>query len=283
LALGYGPGRVRFPPVTVATDPFAVVAALPGVAGAVDSARAAVDRALGHRVLRRRSAEVTAEAGLRSARATAALDGADFPLDVVRSFVAPEHAEPGAMTLTGALRLSGELGSALGSFERAPLQAFARLHLLAAADAVAPEWLGRPRRGDDSVVEELGLPPAPPAAEVGVRLGLLAELLTAKSSAPAIVVSAVVHGELLALQPFTWGNGLVARAAGRLVLVARGLDPKAVTAPEVGHAEDASAYRSAALAYVDGDVATWVTHCAHAVELGARETLAICAALDRAG
>jgi hypothetical protein len=269
--------------VTASEDPFAAVAALPGVAPAVDSARAAVDKALGHRVLRRRSTEVTAEAGLRSARATAALADADFPLDVVRSFVRPEDFEPGAMTLTGALRLSGELGSVLASFERAPLQAFARLHLLAAADVIKADWLGRPRTSDEAVDQELGLPPAPPAAEVGIRLGLLTDLLTAKSSAPAIVVSAVVHGELLAVQPFTWGNGLVARAAGRLVLVSRGLDPKAVTAPEVGHAEDASAYRSGIAAYAGGDVATWVRHCAHAVELGARETLAICAALDRAG
>lgn len=269
--------------MTVAADPFAAVAALPGVATAVEWARAAVDQALGQRMLRRRSAEVTAEAGLRSARASAALEGAEFGLEAVRSFTMQEDYEPGAATLAGALRLSGELGSALGSFERAPLQAFARLHLLAAADVVKPDRLGRPRTAGDDTVDLLGLPAAPSAAEVGVRLGLLADLLTAKSAAPAVVVSAMVHGELLALQPFVWGNGLVARAAGRLVLISRGLDPKAVTAPEVGHADDASAYRAAVRAYVDGDVATWVRHCAAAVELGARETLAICAALERAG
>lgn len=268
--------------MTVATDPFAAVAQLPGVPAAVESARAAVDRALSHRVLRRRSAEVTAEAGLRSARATAALEGADFGLDAVRSFTMPQSPDAAAAVLAGALRLSGELGSALASFERAPLQAFARLHLLAAADAVATDRLGRPRT-DDVTDDLLGLPPPPSAAEVGVRLGLLADLLTAKTAAPAVVVSAIVHGELLALRPFVWGNGLVARAAARLVLVSRGLDPKAVTAPEVGHADEASAYRSAVLAYADGDVATWVGHCAHAVELGARETLAICGALERVG
>jgi Fic family protein len=105
--------------------------------------------------------------------------------------------------------------------------------------------------------------------------------LTSRSAAPAIVVSAIVHGELLALRPFGWGNGLVARAAGRLVLVSRGLDPKAVTAPEVGHAERAGDYAAAASAYVAGDVARWVRHCAEAVALGAQETLAICAALER--
>jgi Fic family protein len=269
--------------VTPPADPFAAVAAIPGVADRVTTARAVVDQALGHTVLRRRSAEVTVHAGLRSARATAALEGADFQLEDVRSFVLSGDPDPDAATLAGALRLSGELGSVLVSFERAPLQAFARLHLLAAADVVKADGLGRPRTPDEDSEDLLGLPPARPSAEVTARLGLLADLLAGPTTAPALVVSAIVHGELLALRPFVWGNGLVARAAGRLVLVARGLDPKAVTAPEVGHAADASAYREAALAYIDGDVGAWIAHCAEATELGARETLAICAAIERAG
>jgi hypothetical protein len=268
--------------VTLPADPFAAVAALDGVGAAVDEARSVVDRALRHQILRRRSAEVTAEAGLRSARATAALEDADFGLEQVRSFTPrpPADGDPDSGVLAGALRLSGELGSVVAPFERAPLQAIARVHLLAGADLVEPASLGRPRTEDDAE-DLLDLPAAPSAAEVGVRLALLADLLTSRSAAPAIVVSAIVHGELLALRPFGWGNGLVARAAGRLVLVSRGLDPKAVTAPEVGHAERAGDYAAAASAYVAGDVARWVRHCAEAVALGAQETLAICAALER--
>ena len=93
-----------------------------------------------------------------------------------------------------------------------------------------------------------------------------------------------------------------ARAAARLVLVDRGLDPKAVSAPEVGHAElakfgeggfardhgavDGEAYEPALRAYVGGGpegVARWVRHCARAVALGAREGLAVCQAVGRAG
>ena len=56
-------------------DPLARVAQLPGVASAVAAARDSVDALLRHRLLRRRAAEVTAEASLRSARASAAMSG----------------------------------------------------------------------------------------------------------------------------------------------------------------------------------------------------------------
>jgi hypothetical protein len=93
-------------------------------------------------------------------------------------------------------------------------------------------------------------------------------------------------------------------------LINRGLDPKALTATDVGHVEagtadggtaadvDApavagaaaearpgAAYRAAAAGYVHGGadgVRDWVVHCARGVELGARESLAVCEALARA-
>ena len=46
----------------------------------------------------------------------------------------------------------------------------------------------------------------------------LSGLLTAPTKAPALVVGAIVHGELLTLRPFGWGDGIVARAAQRLAL-----------------------------------------------------------------
>jgi hypothetical protein len=99
-----------------------------------------------------------------------------------------------------------------------------------------------------------------------------------------VVVAAVVHGELLALRTFGALDGLVARAAGRLVLVDRGLDPKAVCAPEVGHGELHHEYAEAARAYVTGGpagVARWIDHCASAIALGAREGIAVCEAIQR--
>ena len=63
-----------------AADPFAHLAGLPGVAEAVDRARAAVDGLRGHRVLRRSAERVASESALRGARASAALEGVDRSL-----------------------------------------------------------------------------------------------------------------------------------------------------------------------------------------------------------
>lgn len=255
-------------------DPFAHVAGLSGVAEAVAAARESVDRLRGHRVLRRGGPEVSAESALRGARASAALSGADFSLSDVRSGAVDSP------VVQGALRVSSELGSLVTPWRVAPRQALARLHTLAAADAVPAASLGRPRSS------ALGLdePPSPSPSEVGVRLSSLTDLLTSPSSAPALVVAAVVHGELLALRPFGWGDGLVARAAVRLTLIDRGFDAKSLAVPEVGHVELGSAYPEALGAYVSGTpegVAQWVRHCAEAVLLGAREALAVCEAFTR--
>ena len=265
-------------------DPWARLAELPGVPEAVAETRAAADRLLGHRALRRRGGEVTAESAVRGARATAALEGADWPLEVVRRHTA--HADrAGAEVVRGALRAVGELGTLGDTWEQAPLQALARLHALAAADVLDAGQLGRPRRYTEPAADPLGLGEPPGPAELGVRLDALAQLLVMKTSAPALVVAAVVHGELLALRPFAWGSGIVARAAERLVLITRGLDARALGVPEVGHVELHRGYSAAAGNYLRGTpdgVAGWICHCAAAVALGAQEGLAICEALARA-
>jgi hypothetical protein len=250
------------------TDPFAAVALLPEVTDAATQARSAVDRLLTSRVLRRQSAEVSVEAGLRSARASAALEGVDVALVELRE---QGSSDP---LVQGALRCSAELGGLRETFVRAPRQALARLHVLAAADLVPADQLGRPRTD---------LEPAASAA-LTRRLSALADLLAEPTKAPAVVVAAIVHGELLSLQPFAVGGGMVARAAARLVLIARGLDPKALTAPDVGHLELSAEYREALGAYQSGGptgLGTWVTHCCRALELGAIDSLAICEAIAR--
>ncbi|MBO0518228.1 hypothetical protein J0695_41940, partial [Streptomyces beijiangensis] len=57
---------------------------LPGAGDAVASVRKAVDQIYGHRIMRRRSNEITAEAALRGSRGSAALAGADWALEEVR-------------------------------------------------------------------------------------------------------------------------------------------------------------------------------------------------------
>jgi len=278
------------------TDLLAPLLALPGVEPAVAGARTAIDGLLSHRVLRRRSAEVTAESALRGARASAELEGAGIELERLRgqlmagtAVVLPgssgDRHERGARLVQGAVRLHADLGQLLVAWRHSPRQALARLHVLAAAELVDDSGaLGRPRGAGVVADDPVGLGAAPDPLEVAARLDGLARVLTTGTSAPAVVAAAVVHGELMALRPFGTADGLVARAASRLVLVDRGFDPKAVSAPEVGHAELHGQYADALRGYLSGGpagVAGWIVHCAQAVQLGAREGLAVCEAIRR--
>ncbi len=265
-------------------DPLAALGSLPGVADSVDSVRKAVDRVYGHRVMRRRSNEVTSEAALRGARGSAALSGADWALEEVRRRT-DFSGEPEAKTVGAALRLTAEAGQLLSVWRQSPLRALARLHLVAASGAADDDTVGRPRIVGETVDEPLIEAALPEADEVNGRLDGLAELIIAGSSAPALVTAAVVHGELLALRPFGSCNGLVARTAERIVLIGSGLDPKSICPAEVGHAEQGrAAYLAAFDGYLSGTpegMAAWITHCGRSVELGVRESTAVCEALQR--
>ena len=232
--------------------------ALPGLAAAADDARQAVDRLLTHASMRKHGTSVAVEAGLRCARASAALEGHDVPLDVLRNAV------PDDAVVHGALRVAADLRPLVETWERAPLQALARMHTLAATGLADGDDLGRPRAD----------------AVVSTRLATLAEVLAA-TEVPAVVVAGIVHGELLALAPFAAANGVVARTAARVVLVSRGLDPRAVSAPDVGCAEDPAAYRAAAEQFARGDVAPFLLLWCGAVAHGAVEGIAIGEALLR--
>lgn len=238
------------------TDPLAPLLDLPGVADAVARARDALVAVHNHPINRRGWPASAAEASLRAARASAALDGATIGTgDVVDSPV-----------LAGAVRVAEESGRLLGVWRTSPLQALARLHVVAAADLVPIERhdaeLGRPRRDDG----------------VSGRLALLADLVTGGTAVPAPVLVAVVHGELLALTPFPTANGVVARAAARLTAVAAGLDPKGLAVPEVGHLRHAAEYRAAVAGFAQGTtdgIAAWLLHCCAQWEAGAREGISI--------
>jgi hypothetical protein len=255
--------------VTLPADPLSPLAELPGVADAVAKARESIVTAHNHPTNRRGWPGTAAEASVRAARASAALDGgaAELPGDGLVS-------DP---VLAGALRVAEELGRLLPVWQRAPLQALARMHVLAATDLVPASdrevVLGRPRS----------------ASGVGERLDLLGQLVrehagagAAAARTPAPVLVAVVHGELLALAPFQLGNGVVARAAARLTAVSTGLDPKALAVPEVGHLRRAGEYRASAEEFASGTpdgLGRWLVHCCWAWELGGREAVSIAEAV----
>lgn len=243
------------------------VVALPGVFEAVEAARGATDgllRDLMRPELRNRVAEVGAEGLRRGAWASAVLEGAHGEQD---AFHPPFPDDAHAALRHAALRVTTEVAGLGAVWRRAPLQAMARLASLAAAGLAPDAELGRPR----------------PDPQVSARLAALAETVTAPGRTPAVVVAAVVHGELLALAPFVAANGLVARASSRLALLAGGLDPKGVSIPEVGHLElGADAYAHALEGYRSGEpdgLAAWVAHCAQATALGARAARRLAAEL----
>jgi hypothetical protein len=244
-------------------DPLAPLLDLPGVADAVTATRSAVDTLLTNKALRRSSQDVSAESALRGAWASAALSGAEHELAELRSGAAAT--DP---VVQGALRAVGAIGTLTDTWTKAPRQVLARLHALAAADLV-----------DDN--ELLGRPASAPG--VAQRLDTLAGVLAA-TTAPAVVVAAIVQGEILGLDAFAPASGVVARVAVRLTLIERGLDPKSLVCVEAGHRELGAAYEQALAAYRTGTpegIARWIVHCADAVVAGARETTAICEAINR--
>lgn len=247
----------------MSSDPLAPLLDLPGVQDGVTEARAAVDSLIAHRVLRRRSADVSAESSLRGAWISAVLAGSPATQADVRSGTAAS--DP---IVQGALRVQAAIPSLTDTWTRAPRQALARLHALAATDLVDdPELLGRPSA-------------VPGVAE---RLDTLASVLAA-TSAPAVVVAAIVHGEILSLDAFAPASGVVARAAVRLTLIERGLDLKSLVVVEAGHRDLGEEYAVALDAYRTGTadgVAEWLRHCNSAVLAGTRESLAICEAIQR--
>lgn len=239
------------------TDPLGPLVDLPGVAEASAEARDALGRAHRHRSNLRGWPANAAEAALRAARASAVLDGGALTL--------PEGSDPDPV-LAGALRvaqaLEGGETALVGVWQRAPLQALARLHALAAADLAPEDRLGRPRSD----------------LEVGRRVELLAEIVTGGTRVPAPVVAAVAHGEMLTLAPFGVADGVVARAVSRLVTIASGLDPHGLGVPEVYWMRHSGDYQAAARGFAAGTpdgLAAWLVLSCRALHAGAREALSI--------
>jgi len=236
-------------------DPLAALLGLADVAAAVRQARERVDEALRHRALRRQGGRVAAEISLRSAVASAALEGSAHDPETVRTGTVTDP------VTQGALRVAEALPGLADPWSRAPRQALARLHVLAARGLVDDDHLGRP----------VGVATA-------ARLDALAALVTGGTCVPPLVLAAVVHGELLALRPFAGPFGVVARAAARLTLLSTGFDPRCLVPVEVGHQERAPEYVGAAGAFATGTpdgIRSWLRHYATAVELGADRLTAV--------
>lgn len=251
---------------------------LPGVTDAVERARVACEELRWHEAYRRRWREVRAEAGLRATRVSAELEGARVPLSVVRSLATAPTSDDEPV-VAGALRatvvveeLMPDLG-ARGAPSLPPFgQVLARVHAAATGAWLPDEHVGR-LRVDLAPADLTGLGPALAGSELAARVDLLAST-AASSQAPALVVAAVVHGELLTLRPFRAGNGVVARAMARLMVSSRGLDPTG----SVIESWSLNPYLGAAAGFATGTstgVAQWIEACSSAVVQGAARARAV--------
>ena len=229
-------------------EPLAWLVSLEGVASAFAATRDGIDVMLRDRGLRRTTPDTTAESLLRGAHASAVLEGSSSTLVDVRE-------TGGDAIAQDAVRLSTELLSLVPVLRQSPLQAFARLHALAAAGRLPDAELGRPR--------------GPKEVE---RLRGLGDVLATDRSTPALVVAAIVHADLATVAPFGSHNGIVARAAERLVLVARGVDPTSLVVPEAGHLALREQYESNLRGYASGQrsgIHSWLLYAAEAFSAGA--------------
>lgn len=204
-------------------NPAAALAADPDISQALDAARSAVDALLWRRDVRANAEQVAVDSLRVGARDSAAIEGADqFGVD----------ASPMGRVVEAAIAVTAESVRMDDTWQRSPAQVLAHLHSVAARGFLAPDLLGRPR-DSDAVDDPLHIGNVPAAASIAPRLVALTDVIT-RPGLPALLEAALVHGELLALRPFSWGSGLVARASIRTVFRARGVDPSAFSCPEQG-------------------------------------------------
>lgn len=259
------------------------------VAESIEVAREACTQLRWHNALRRRIPQAAAESRVRGARASAALEGAELSVDIVRELLVgatawPENPDPLEQAAKGAVQATAESEHVVSSVMASPAQALARLHIAAAAGLVPDDVLGRPRILGEVAPELADVGEAVDPAQIPGRLGVVYEVVGAAKSVPALVVASIVHAEIATIRPFVRGNGVVARAFERALIQATGLDPTGVVVPEVGYLQEASAgYVGALAAYATGTVEgveLWLKFSANAVLRGAREGVAIADAVQ---
>ena len=250
----------------IGRDPFAAVAAIPEVAEAAARARGAIDGLLLDRRLRSGAVALASSAALRNAHASATLEGAEVPIEELQAGATGSPLLRVAASAFEAQRQARTLATAPAR------QAWAALAAIAGRPYLSDDRLGRPRAVGEEPEDPLHLGLGHDADDVTLRLAVLSDLLQRPTTAPALVVSALVHGELLALQSFGAGNGIVARTAGHLIAAQRGLDPDLFAMTDVGLVTLGRAiYARAARAYDTGGesgVAAWCVHISTAFERG---------------
>ncbi|MGH8901279.1 MAG: Fic family protein [Egibacteraceae bacterium] len=160
---------------------------------------------------------------------------------------------------------------ASGFFER-PLESLRWLHGLICSGLVDPNIIGQPRQAAQAVHDGAQGRVIYRAVEPAVVPGLLDELASwlgggHSAMLPTLVVAGIVQERLLEWQPFEAANGRLARAASRVVLRARGLDPHGSCVPERELSADPLGYYGEVAATIRrrGDLGPWLERYGEAV------------------
>ena len=251
------------------TDPLAPLAQLPGVNEAAAKVVDYIARVHRHKANLRGWDVTGSEAVLRGARASAHIDGASAWL--------PADGQVSDPVLAGALR-AAELLAPDGitetqtTWRRAPLQVMAKINSLASPQMGDEVFRKKAARSAEFLV------PGRPRQHADGRLQLLGSFITGGTTVNAVVLTAVIHGELLALEPFADANGVTARACSRLATISTGLDPRGLGVPEVFWSRKPDEYRAKAAGFATGPkegVAEWIVYHAEGLAEGTLEAKSI--------
>jgi len=268
--------------------PLSELLRLEGVEAAVDEARETCTALRWHPALRRRIPQAAAESRVRGARSSAALEGAEFAVDVVRDLTRgavawPQPVGPLEQTLQSAIRATAETERLGSQVCAAPAGALARLHVAAAGGLSGTDGVGRPRVEGQDCRELVEIGQAPGAREAGERMRVVVDLVAARTDESVVLLASIAHAEIACARPFERANAVVGRALERALLIDGGVDPTGVAVPEWGHGRSGAVdYLGALAAYTTGTpdgVRLWLIHCAEAVSAGAQEGGRICDAV----
>jgi fido (protein-threonine AMPylation protein) len=151
------------------------------------------------------------------------------------------------------------------------------LHRRLTRGLVAPERAGAMRQLEQAVHDgatgRIVFRTAPPV-ELPRELSLLGAWLASTGTREhGLIASGILHLELLRLHPFDAANGRLARAAARLVLRTRELDPDHLAVPEVALGRDLLGYHEeVARTLRRRDATIWLERWAEAVASGLRRS-----------
>lgn len=226
--------------------------------------------------LRRRWREARAEASIRAAIASAAVEGASVSPQVLREAVAARAVaqvvseDPAFDVAAGHWRAQTRVVSWMdelvgpGRAQLPPAPArLASLHRdiagpLAARGRVAMAEVGAVRALDAGEVQ---------------RWKMLLELIEA-SEGSALVRAALAHGELVSLRPFVRGSDAVGRAVLREIMTRSALEPTGTAVFDLFAAREPGTYQEAVEAYASGSedgVIGWIEWNAQALLVGIDE------------